>query len=253
MYHPTLGRWKQRDPMAYVDGLSLYQYVTSSPPDATDATGLAGSRWACCLKSLDVSFGEVRTGTLRRRTLTYDFEGRLVPDVRYIGVKRWVDIRITAVFDSQGTSPGGLCCDGGCCEYRQETWGRVLRDMRLLDVPLLPGTFLHPDLRQEDGNRENQPYGHRSGGRGQYIPLANGDVRFEARDTPHMICLAGEHCVFDVHFRGYIIDACRDDNEVGSRRWDINWDFAAPPEDPPPWRSIPFRHEPPRDMWPPGV
>ena len=39
MYHPTLGRWLQRDPLAYVDGVSLYEYVGSAPPRATDPSG----------------------------------------------------------------------------------------------------------------------------------------------------------------------------------------------------------------------
>ena len=40
MYHPTLGRWLQRDPLGYVDGMSLYQYVASAPSAKTDAFGL---------------------------------------------------------------------------------------------------------------------------------------------------------------------------------------------------------------------
>ena len=40
MYHPTLGRWLQRDPAGYVDGLNLYEYVRSWPCTLTDATGL---------------------------------------------------------------------------------------------------------------------------------------------------------------------------------------------------------------------
>jgi RHS repeat-associated protein len=37
MYHAQLGRWLQRDPLGYVDGMSLYEYVASSPfhPDPT--------------------------------------------------------------------------------------------------------------------------------------------------------------------------------------------------------------------------
>ncbi len=39
MYHPRLGRWLQRDPLGYVDGMSWYEYVKSSPLRATDPTG----------------------------------------------------------------------------------------------------------------------------------------------------------------------------------------------------------------------
>ncbi len=38
--HPTLGRWMQRDPLGYVDGGSLYEYVGSTPLFATDPLGL---------------------------------------------------------------------------------------------------------------------------------------------------------------------------------------------------------------------
>jgi len=40
MYHPTLGRWVQRDPSGYVDGMSLYEYVRSSPTMGLDHAGL---------------------------------------------------------------------------------------------------------------------------------------------------------------------------------------------------------------------
>ena len=39
MYHAQLGRWLQRDPKGYVDGLSLYEYCKSGPIDATDPMG----------------------------------------------------------------------------------------------------------------------------------------------------------------------------------------------------------------------
>ncbi len=40
MYHPTLGRWLQRDPLGYVDGMSLYEYARSVPVAYIDALGL---------------------------------------------------------------------------------------------------------------------------------------------------------------------------------------------------------------------
>jgi RHS repeat-associated protein len=39
-YHPALGRWVQRDPLGYVDGLNLYDYVSSNPINAVDPLGL---------------------------------------------------------------------------------------------------------------------------------------------------------------------------------------------------------------------
>jgi len=35
-----LGRWVQQDPLAYVDGMNLYEFVTSNPVDGLDPTGL---------------------------------------------------------------------------------------------------------------------------------------------------------------------------------------------------------------------
>ena len=39
-YHPTLGRWTQRDLVKYQDSLNLYQYVSSNPVARVDALGL---------------------------------------------------------------------------------------------------------------------------------------------------------------------------------------------------------------------
>ena len=39
-YHPRLGRWLQRDPIGYVDGMSLYEYCGSGPVVGTDPDGL---------------------------------------------------------------------------------------------------------------------------------------------------------------------------------------------------------------------
>ena len=41
-YHPTLGRWIERDPAGYVDGMSLYQYCRSNPAAMTDPQGTIG-------------------------------------------------------------------------------------------------------------------------------------------------------------------------------------------------------------------
>jgi len=41
-YSPTLGRWLERDPAGYVDGMDLYEYVRGGPIAAVDPTGLDG-------------------------------------------------------------------------------------------------------------------------------------------------------------------------------------------------------------------
>ncbi|MFP4144843.1 MAG: RHS repeat-associated core domain-containing protein [Phycisphaeraceae bacterium] len=40
MLHPRLGRFMQRDPLGYVDGMSVYEYVRCRPTVLTDARGL---------------------------------------------------------------------------------------------------------------------------------------------------------------------------------------------------------------------
>ena len=39
MYHPTAGRFMQRDRIGYADGVNMYEYVGSQPPCATDPQG----------------------------------------------------------------------------------------------------------------------------------------------------------------------------------------------------------------------
>jgi RHS repeat-associated protein len=38
-YAPTLGRWLERDPAGYVDGMGLYEYVRGGAIDAVDPSG----------------------------------------------------------------------------------------------------------------------------------------------------------------------------------------------------------------------
>ncbi|MBM4020327.1 MAG: hypothetical protein FJ288_18740 [Planctomycetes bacterium] len=44
MYHPTLGRWCQRDRQHYADGLNPYEYALAMPVGARDAKGESVSR-----------------------------------------------------------------------------------------------------------------------------------------------------------------------------------------------------------------
>jgi len=47
-YSPTIGRWLERDPAGYVDGMGLYEYVHGGPITAVDPSGLStatGDRW----------------------------------------------------------------------------------------------------------------------------------------------------------------------------------------------------------------
>jgi len=42
VYHPSLGRWMQRDPIGYGDGANVYGYLGGWPTAAHDPTGLQG-------------------------------------------------------------------------------------------------------------------------------------------------------------------------------------------------------------------
>jgi RHS repeat-associated protein len=51
---PVLGRFGQRDPIEYVDGMSRYQYAKSIPLDAVDPQGLKAYEACCAGKKYDV-------------------------------------------------------------------------------------------------------------------------------------------------------------------------------------------------------
>ena len=62
-YHPDLGRWLQRDPLGYVDGMSFYEYVKSNPIFGTDPSGLRScTEW---LKDLVKGLWESVKGAIR--------------------------------------------------------------------------------------------------------------------------------------------------------------------------------------------
>jgi len=46
VYNPELGRWTRRDPLGYVDGMSLMEYVGSAPVIRTDPNGTELFGWA---------------------------------------------------------------------------------------------------------------------------------------------------------------------------------------------------------------
>jgi RHS repeat-associated protein len=48
VYLPELGRWTRRDPLGYVDGMSVYEYVASMPIDSVDPDGLECRRYNRC-------------------------------------------------------------------------------------------------------------------------------------------------------------------------------------------------------------
>jgi RHS repeat-associated protein len=47
VYDAGVGRWTRRDPLGYVDGMSVYQYVSTTPIVATDPSGTLLRRGSC--------------------------------------------------------------------------------------------------------------------------------------------------------------------------------------------------------------
>lgn len=66
-YSPTMGRWLQRDPAGYMDGVSLYEYVRSQPMVLVDALGLASD--ACEKECHRLKQACIATGDLGKTTL----------------------------------------------------------------------------------------------------------------------------------------------------------------------------------------
>jgi len=61
VYVPEIGRWTRRDPIGYVDGVGLYEYVQCAPVVHVDPTGLMSCR-ACTIMATAV-LGAMGTGT----------------------------------------------------------------------------------------------------------------------------------------------------------------------------------------------
>ncbi len=57
VYRQDMGRWLTRDPLGYVDGMSLYGYVQTQPISAQDPSGLAAMR--CDVASLYQNFRDM--------------------------------------------------------------------------------------------------------------------------------------------------------------------------------------------------
>ncbi|MCC7292548.1 MAG: hypothetical protein IT449_10860 [Phycisphaerales bacterium] len=74
-YAPLEGRWLQRDPLRYVAGLVLYEYVSSSPPKLTDPAGLVPPEdWSWPREGQSDSEDKHSTGSLEQQVGTISVE-----------------------------------------------------------------------------------------------------------------------------------------------------------------------------------
>ena len=107
-YHPTLGRWLQRDPLGYVDGMSLYEYVGSAPISDTDALGLAKVLTKSAgKKKKEVVHSAIVVDTKQgKKVLSWEKGGWKIIDYKYYKEKMYPDRTIfeTEVFDDTGKS-----------------------------------------------------------------------------------------------------------------------------------------------------
>jgi len=104
-YHPTLGRFINRDPNEYVDGLNLYNYTGNNPIILTDAAG------GCSGAPPQVDFCEVESVTITDKG-----------DLRGPTTLRWIfDVEII------------ICGNPMRCGYDQSGWWRRYSGNRWLD------------------------------------------------------------------------------------------------------------------------
>ena len=80
MYHPTVGRFMQRDPIGYADGMSLYEYVGGRPVADRDPDGRETQKkcWCCCAIGVKFEGAErfVQDDTFGHKirvTVTYEY------------------------------------------------------------------------------------------------------------------------------------------------------------------------------------
>lgn len=95
-YHPTLGRWIERDPAGYLDGPNLYTYCRASPNGGTDPFGLTQYTWQADQEPLDLG-GDFDLVIITAPDMGEDVEQ---------GVNEWKNQRADDLWD--GTEPDDL-------------------------------------------------------------------------------------------------------------------------------------------------
>jgi hypothetical protein len=117
MYHPGQGRFMQRDPDGYVDGMSSYQYVRSRPPADVDPKGRQATTPASQPGPLVGAGKAVRVqltcGTL---TLTLRVDASLTEhfkneaDIQEASPMRFLGPQVNFVFQPSASAASPPCC-----------------------------------------------------------------------------------------------------------------------------------------------
>ncbi|MBX3402937.1 MAG: hypothetical protein KF699_05925 [Phycisphaeraceae bacterium] len=71
--HFGLGRWTRRDPMGYVDGVTLISYVQSQPIRQVDPAGLTAWAWECLKTEPYLVDGATTRGSVRNGRLSVEW------------------------------------------------------------------------------------------------------------------------------------------------------------------------------------
>ncbi|NQT18346.1 MAG: RHS repeat-associated core domain-containing protein [Planctomycetes bacterium] len=111
-YGPVLGRFVQRDPAGYGDGMNLYEFVRSNPAVNSDPEGL--KHWSCCWKfeSTAESMGlTIRECAKKMAAEAYNVEVVAVEGVVTVGMAygaytAWGGVAGWAVSAAAGTTAG---------------------------------------------------------------------------------------------------------------------------------------------------
>lgn len=128
-YHPQLGRFVQRDPLGFDEGLNLYQYVESNPTSWIDPEGLS-SEYGCkrTVTRKEFSLKKIKDVTkrfgLREIAVLVDFQtkncGKCCEASKNIGISNEISFSV-----SVQTKFGSPSVDIKVAEFRIGWYGRI--------------------------------------------------------------------------------------------------------------------------------
>jgi len=109
VFDPALGRWIRRDPLGYVDGMSLYEYVGSIPMIVSDQMGLA--RCSGCVDNSD-DYSQIIPSTISPITKNQECLGQC--RYKYSLCNKNAKNEYTACIDNSGFPACLGSCKGKC-------------------------------------------------------------------------------------------------------------------------------------------